>query len=656
MERELKATLKTRQQGRETPVSDLDVGAVEGTIQRAQQHLLSLQSKKGYWVGELEADASVTAGYIPLMYFMVGEVDPARKKKAITYALSKQASDGSWPSYHGGPGDLSVSVQVYFALKLGGVSAEEPFMQKAREFILDKGGITGTKTLTKIWLAIFGQFDWRGTPSLPVEVVLFPNRFPFNIYDFASWSRATIVALAVILTNRPVCTVPSRANIGELYAEPEGVRRRWAVRRPKGVPFIGWRSFFVQLDGLLKTVERLPVKPGRKSALRRAEKWIVGHQEADGSWGGIMLPWVYSLMALKSLGHDLSYPAIEKGLQGLDGFIVEDNETMRLQPATSPVWDTAWTAIALKQSGLANDHQALLSAAQWLLNEEVRSYGDWRVKNRHTEPGGWAFEFDNDIYPDIDDTAVVPRALMGVKLDGEARRTEAIMRAVKWAVDMQCDNGGWAAFDRNNNKLFLKDVPFADFMTPLDPTSPDVTAHMLELLGELKEHKPSVSRALSYIKSEQTADGAWYGRWGVNYIYGTGLVIAGLRAVGEDMAAGYVRKAVGWLESRQNADGGWGETCHTYVDPLLKGAGDSTASQTAWALIGLTAAGEWRSQAVTRGVKYLMQTQEPAGSWKEDNYTGTGFPGAFYLRYDLYRNYFPLLALANYRKLAGGER
>ncbi len=622
--------------------------ALQKAIDRAREYLLGIQAREGYCVGELEADASVAAGFIPLMYFMTGSVDPLRCRKVVSYVRSRQNADGSWSTYYGGPGDLSVTVQVYFALKLAGVSAEEPFMQRARRFVLERGGIAGVNTLTRVWLALFGQFDWRGTPSLPPEIMLLPDRFYFNIYEFASWSRATIVSLMVLLAVKPVCPVPDDARLSELYAEPDG-RKDYPPHRPERGS--GKGRFFLLLDKLFKVWERLPVEPGRGRALRKAEEWIVAHQEADGSWGGIMLPWVYSLMALKSLDYGLEHPVIVKGLKGLESFIIEDGATLRLQPATSPVWDTAWAVMALAESGLPAEHPALVKAARWLLNEEIRIGGDWRLKNPETSPGCWAFEFENDLYPDIDDTAVVPRALRKVRLSPAEERDKAaaIVRGMRWVIDMQSSDGGWAAFDRDNNRELLTDIPFADFMTPLDPTSPDVTAHAVELLGELRPGGSALERALAYLKSRQEPDGAWYGRWGVNYVYGTGLVLAALPVAGEDMGQSYVRRAVAWLEACQNEDGGWGETCHTYEDPALRGRGPSTASQTAWALMGLVAAGEHGSEAVRKGIRYLTDAQEEDGSWKEEAYTGTGFPRAFYLRYDLYRLYFPLLALARYR-------
>jgi len=623
-------------------------------IRRAQDYLLRIQSQDGYWVGELEADVTVTAGYIPLMYFMTGKVDPARQQKVVNYVKSKQRPDGSWSTYYGGPGDLNVTIQAYFALKLAGISPEEPFMRRAREFVRRRGGITKANTLTKIWLALFGQYDWRGTPTIPPEIILLPNWFYFNIYEFASWSRATIVALMIVSTKRPVCPVPQWARVDELYLEPED-QRDYSLSKTER--FLSWENFFLCLDRFFKIWEKLPFQPGRGLALQKTERWLTEHQEADGSWGGIMLPWVYSLIAFKSLGYSLDHPVIAKGLKGLEDFIIEDDATMRLQPATSPVWDTAWAVIALRDSGLPADHPALVKAARWLLKQEVRVGGDWQVKSPKTEPGCWAFEFENDFYPDIDDTAVVPRALLRVKLPGkdEADKAQAVARGLRWVVAMQSDNGGWAAFDRNNYRRILAHIPFADFMTPLDPTSPDVTAHAIELLAELNEDGSSLRRALAYLKREQEPDGAWYGRWGVNYIYGTGLVLTSLQAAREAMAQDYIRRAVSWLTCHQNEDGGWGETCHTYEDPDYRGTGPSTASQTAWALLGLLAAGEKANPAVKKGISYLLKNQKEDGSWPEDAYTGTGFPRAFYLRYELYRIYFPLLALAKYRASLEGS-
>lgn len=617
-------------------------------IERAQAWLLARQHPAGHWVGELEADASVAAGYIPVMHYMLGHVDPQRQQKVVNYVLDRQGADGSWNAYHGGPGDLSVSVQVYLALKLAGLSASDPRLARARAYILSQGGAGRVNVITRVWLALFGQFPWRYTPSVPPETILLPGWFPLSIYDLASWSRATAVALSLVLTLKPICPVPASAGISELYVEPEG-QRRYPLGQGGGL--FSWRRLFLAADALLKLYDRLPVQPGRRLAIERTARWILAHQEADGSWGGIMLPWVYSLLALKALGYPRDHPAIARGLQGLEGFVIEDETTLRLQPATSPVWDTAWTVLALRASGLPGAHPAVRQAAGWLLDQEIRTGGDWQIKNRGVQPACWAFEFENDLYPDLDDTAVVCRALRRVELEAAQRAVRAaeLPKAVQWAITMQCRDGGWAAFDRDNDKRILGHIPFADFMSPLDPTCADVTAHVVELLAELRAGGDALARAMAYLRRTQEPDGSWYGRWGVNYIYGTGLALAALQAAGEPATSEHLRRGAEWLARHQNPDGGWGESCGTYHDPRLRGRGSSTPSQTAWALLGLMAAGA-ADEAVERGVEYLLRRQREDGSWPEEAYTGTGFPRAFYLKYELYPQYFPLLALARFQQ------
>lgn len=637
----------------ETAPAQADLLRLHQAIQRTQDFLLQRQAPAGYWLGKLEADASVSAGYIPLMYFMNGRVDPLRQAKAVRKVTSQQNPDGSWSAYTAGPGDLNVSIQCYFALKLAGAPADEPAMQRARDFILACGGIDRANVFTKVWLALFGQYDWQDAPSIPPEIIFLPNWFYFHIYEFASWSRATIMALIVVLSTQPVCAVPESASLAELYVQPREPR---ASRVGKIDRLWSWKGFFLLADRFFKTWERLPFQPRRRQALRRVEKWIVEHQEADGSWGGIMLPWIYSLMALKSLGYPPDHPVIARGMAGLEDFIIEDEDTLLLQPSVSPIWDTAWASLALREAGLPEDHPALQKAAQWLLQKEIRHPGDWRVKNPRTEPGGWAFEFENNWYPDLDDSAVAPRALLQVRLPAEQEpgKAQAVERALRWVCDMQSKDGGWGAFDRDNDKTFLTHVPFADFMSPLDPTCADVTAHVVEFLSAYRPDHPALASGLAYLQSVQEMDGAWYGRWGVNYLYGTGLTLAGLIAAGQDPRQVYIQRAVAWLVSRQNADGGWGETCETYADPSLRGRGPSTASQTAWVLIGLLAAEGVAHPAVQKGIEYLLRNQQPEGAWEEVFYTGAGFPKIFYLHYDMYRVYFPLIALA--RCQAGSEK
>jgi squalene-hopene/tetraprenyl-beta-curcumene cyclase len=622
-------------------------------IQRAQNYLLSIQYPDGYWWGELETNVCMAAEYLLLTHFL-GAPDRRRWDKIVNYLRRQQLPDGTWSIYHGGPSDLNATVEAYFALKLAGVYPDEPAMEKARQFVLSRGGVPRVRIFTKIWLALFGQWDWRGVPVLPPELMLLPSWFPINIYEFASWARATIVPMLVILSRRPVCPVPTEARIDELYPAP---RDQVDYSLPKSAKFLSWKTCFLTADKFLRFYERRGWKPFRRRATLAADRWIVEHQEADGSWGGIQPPWVYSLIALKVLGYPLDHPVMSKGLQGFEGFAIEDEETFNPQACLSPVWDACLAMNALLDSGLPPDHPALVKAARWLLKEQILSGGDWQVKDRKGPPGGWAFEFANDIYPDTDDTAEVMIALLRTRIPEEAAKREALERGLQWLLSMQSKNGGWGSFDVNNTKRFITQIPFCDFGEVIDPPSEDVTAHIVELLARLGYDNtfPPVRRALAYLRREQQADGSWFGRWGVNYVYGMGAVLPALQAVGEDMGQEWVRKAVRWLIEHQNQDGGWGETCASYADPDLRGKGATTASQTAWALLGLLAGGRGASEAALRGVSYLLDNQEEDGSWDEPHFTGTGFPRDFFINYHLYRNYFPLMALGRYRELSAGS-
>ena len=656
-------------------------GAVDQTIHRSQRYFMSVQYPEGYWWAELESNPTMEAEYLLLSYFL-GAVDRDRWRKLSNYILDRQREDGSWGQYYAAPGDVSTSVECYFALKLAGVSADTPEMRQAREFILSRGGVPRVRIFTKIWLSLFGQWEWSGTPMMPPELMFLPSWFPFNIYEFSSWARATIVPMLIIVTERPVRPVPEEARIDELYPEPRELTD-YSLSRPDRL--IGWRRLFQVTDVLLRIYDRMPVKPGRGRAVRKAIEWIVDHQEADGSWGGIQPPWVYSLIALKQMGYSMDHPVMKKGFAGFEGFAIEEGDTWRVQACVSPVWDTCLVLIALLDSGMAPDDPDLQRTARWLLKEQILTGGDWQVKNGKTPPGGWAFEFENDLYPDVDDAAEVLMALDGVRLEGDeaARKAEAIDRGVEWVLSMQCRNGGWAAFDKDNDKGYIAKIPFSDFGEALDPPSVDVAAHVVEMLGKLGYEKDLVAlrQGYEYIRSEQESDGPWFGRWGVNYIYGTGAVLPALEAIGEDMGQPYVRQSVDWVVAHQNPDGGWGESCGSYVDAAFKGVGPSTASQTAWALLALLAAGEVGHSATEGGVRYLMDTQLEDGSWDEPYYTGTGFPGygigqrpdrlpqpgeagyqglempaGFMINYHMYRNLWPLTALGRYRRLAGLTR
>ena len=625
---------------------------LDRAIERCQEYLLDNQYQDGYWWGELEANVAITSEYLMLTHFFdIGDRD--RWQQIVEYLKSKQRPDGTWSVYYDGPGNLNITVEAYFAMKLAGVSPDEPYMARAREFILSQGGLPKVRNFTKIWLALLGQWDWKATPVMPPELMWLPPFFPFNIYEFSSWARATIVPMTIILNKRPVRPVPDYARIDELMPAQAG-KPSYTLRDDPGVA--SWQKLFVGMDGLLRLWDRVPLKPGRGRAFQKAEQWILKHQESNGAWAGIQPPWVYSLLALHCQGYPLDHPVMARGLNAFEEFALEENGTFRTQSCISPVWDTAWVVIALEESGLPPDHPGMVKAGEWLVSKQITTEGDWAVKFPGVVPGGWAFEFENDWYPDIDDAAEVIFALTKVALN-DTIKEKTVQLGIDWILGLQSSNGGWGAFDKDNVRRFITRMPFCDFGEVIDPPSVDVTAHILEILGmrgQRPENSPAVECGLRYIKDEQEYDGAWFGRWGVNYIYGIGAVLPALQAVGEDMSQPYVQRAAGWLKDHQNDDGGWGETCASYDDPSLRGQGSSTASQTAWALLGLISAGESLSPQARRGVEYLLDTQAEDGSWDEEYFTGTGFPKDFMIKYHMYRIYFPLLALGRYRRIVLG--
>ncbi len=604
-------------------------------LERGRDALLAMQHPDGWWKGVLDTNVTMDAEDLLLRQFL-GVLTAEQASGSAAWIRSQQRDDGTWATFHGGPADLSTTVEAYVALRLAGDPADAAHLEKARAFILEQGGIESTRIFTRLWLALFGVWPWDALPALPPEVMLLPRWFPLNIYDFACWARQTIVPLTVVSALRPVRPLPF--DLDELFSGSAPPRRR-SVRT--------WAGRFEALDRVLQRYQRHPWGRLRQRALAKAEGWIVQRQEADGSWGGIQPPWVYSMVALSLQGYGLDHPVMQAGFDGLDAFTVHEDGTRRLEACQSPVWDTAWAVLALADAGVAADDDHLVRAATWLLDEEVRVTGDWSIRRPQLAPGGWAFEFANDNYPDIDDTGEVVLALRRVAHTEPAAVSAAIDRGVAWTVGMQCRDGGWAAFDVDNTRDLCRRLPFCDFGEVIDPPSADVTAHMVEMLGVLGRTGTELDRGVEWLWRAQETDGSWFGRWGANYVYGTGAAVPALVAAGVPADDARLQRAITWLADHQNPDGGWGEDLRSYDDPAWHGRGRSTPSQTAWALLALLAVGD-RGEATQRGVAYLAAVQRSDGTWDEPEFTGTGFPGDFYINYHLYRQVFPVMALGRY--------
>jgi squalene-hopene/tetraprenyl-beta-curcumene cyclase len=635
---------------------------LSAAIRLAQANLLRLQHSNGYWCGELFVDSTLCSDYIAYLHW-ADELDPVLQDKCAAHIRRRQLPDGGWNIFEGGPSELNASVKAYFALKLAGHAPTQPYMQEARACILRLGGIPRMNTYAKLYLALLGQFPWKYLPTVPAEMIFFPEWFVFHIYELSSWSRAMLMPLALLNHHKPTRQLPPELHLHELY--PVGTEQGdlgLAWRKPR----LSWPNFFLACDRMLKLLHDLPWKPWRNAALRRCEHWMVSHMgEGSDGLGAIYPAMLNAMIALKTLGYKNDHPVLAKARRNFEGLFVDDPQDFRIQPCLSPVWDTAINLIALLDSGLDPQSPEIQRAVQWLEEKEVRTAGDWMTKNPGIEPSGWAFEFNNDQYPDTDDTMMVLGALARAHHVTDApgllrscmdqNPANRFARALCWLLSFQCRDGGWAAFDKDVTQRWLEDVPFADHNAILDPTCSDLTGRMLELLGRIGWPSGSVEvqRAIAFLRETQEPDGSWYGRWGVNYIYGTWQVLRGLRAIGEDMRQDWIVRARDWLASCQNEDGGWGETCASYDDPTLKGKGPSTPSQTAWALMGLIAAANpadsaaLHSKPIGRGVEFLLNRQDPDGSWPEPETTGTGFPRVFYLRYDMYRNNWPLLALVS---------
>ena len=628
---------------------------VDHAISRAQEVLLATQAPDGHWVGEAEANSTITSEYL-LLCHLLDRVDREREAKMVRYLREHQLPDGGYSLYDGGSANLSATIKAYFAMKVAGVPADDPSMAAARALIRERGGPVQADVFTKILLALFGEYDWRGVPSMPVEIILLPRWSFFNLLEVSYWSRTVIVPLLILMDSKPVMRLPESCRLDELWPVPrEHASLRFPrIPRPFSPKRFIWKNLFIGVDDALKGWERLGPRPFRGRAIEAALRWLEERLAVPGGLGGIFPAMTNAVLALRTLGYPEDHPLIRGQIKEIENLGVETTESLHYAPCVSPVWDTSLAANALIESGLTPDHPQLVRAGGWMMDKQITVPGDWQVKRPDVPPGGWPFQYHNDFYPDLDDSAMVMMALAKIQgLDPE-RKARCMERGVAWFVGMQGSDGGWASFDADNSRLVFNNIPFADHGALLDPSTEDLTGRGLELLGTLghgPEH-PAAQRALAFIRKTQHETGAWYGRWGVNYIYGTWSVLRGLGAIGEDCSADYIQRAIAWIEQRQNADGGWGETLASYEDETLAGRGESIPSQTAWALLGLFAAGRVEGQAVEQGIRYLIDTQTADGSWEDPLWNGTGFPRVFYLKYHLYAKYFPLWALGVYRGAA----
>jgi squalene-hopene/tetraprenyl-beta-curcumene cyclase len=626
---------------------------LERAIERGAAHLVSLRDERGYWQGELEADTTLESDYIYYL-FVLGKAAPVRIAKLANYVRARQLQDGGWSIYPGGPSELNATCKAYFALKLAGDSPDSSHLSRAREIIHRLGGLEFTNSYVRFYLALVGAVGWELVPSIPPELMLLPNWFFINIYEMSSWTRGIVIPMGILSAVRPDFRLPEHARVDELFKDAghKTAAFDWSDR------LISWKNFFLAVDRGLKLYEKFPWKPLRQRALRESKQWMLEHMERTEGLAAIYPAMMNSIFALIALGHGPDDPVTWREIKEFSNFEIEEEDTIRLQPCVSPVWDTCIAMVALEEAGIAPDHPSLVKSAEWMLSKQVLGPGDWQIKNKDAEPGGWAFEFRNDYYPDVDDTAFVLMALQRVKFPDPKRMEGAIRRGLQWLLSMQNRDGGWGAFDRDNDRKFLCNIPFADHNAMIDPSTADVTARVVECLGRFgwpAEH-PAIQRAVKFLLKDQDRDGSWFGRWGVNYVYGTSGVLRALETVGMT-AQGYCQRAVAWLRQVQKPDGSFGESLRSYDELHTKGQGPSTPSQTAWGLIGLLAGTDTADPAITKAVNYLVSEQISDGSWKEDDFTGTGFPGVLYLKYHLYRNSFPVYALARYynQALKSGE-
>ncbi|MGZ3337071.1 MAG: squalene--hopene cyclase [Isosphaeraceae bacterium] len=618
---------------------------VEAAQDRTRTWLLSRQKADGHWVGELEGDTILESEYLLLLAFL-GRASAPVCEPCARYILDHQLPEGGWSIYPGGPAEVSASVKAYFALKLVGYSPDDPALVRARKVILELGGATACNSFTRFYLALLGQIGYDECPCVPPELVLIPSRLNFSLSAMSAWTRTIVVPLSVMSHFKPVRMIEPERGIGELFLAGQGTR----PRRSEG--FFSWSSFFLGVDRVLKWSDRWVPAAWRRPAIKAAHRWMLEHFENTDGLGAIFPPMIYSIVALHCLGYDPDSPAVLWAWRQLDDLRIEEGDRARMQPCLSPVWDTAIATIALSDCRQPDDESAVARAVAWLLAKEVRNPGDWQTRRPGVEPSGWHFQYRNEFYPDIDDTAMVLMALLRSPEADDTPVQEAVYRGTNWLLSMQNRDGGWAAYDVDIDNQVLTKLPFADHNAMLDPSCADITARIIELLGTLgyRVDHPAIARGVEYLWKTQEPQGCWYGRWGVNYIYGTWQVLQGLKAIGYPMNHHALVKAADWLESVQQPCGGWGETCRSYDEPALMGTGSPSASQTAWATLGLIAAGRASGEAASRGIQYLLETQSPDGSWDEATFTGTGFPRVFYLKYHLYRVYFPLMAISRYRQ------
>ena len=648
---------------------DADMSDVEATIGRSCEYLFSRQLPDGYWNGELESDAMLVADYI-FLHTLLETGDRGRMERALRQMMRMQQADGSWNIYPGAPGNISQTVKCYSAAKMMGMPADDPRLVKAREWALAHGGVVACNTFTKMYLCAVGMYDYDAVPAVPPEIILFPRWFYFNIYEISSWSRGILVPLSILYAKKPFKKLPDEQGIDELFV---GGRANSNLRlRFDRKKIFSWRNFFICTDRLMHWAEAVHIRPLRRLALRKAEEWMLERFEMTDGLHAIFPAMLNAIIALRCLGYSEDDPQVIRARDEFEKLGIEqpadaenDQDYFRMVPCMSPVWDTAQAITALGDAGVSRTDPRMLKAVDWMIAKEIRHKGDWAFKVKNTEPGGWSFEFNNEFYPDTDDTAQVLLALSKVDNPRESQQRNVAERAIAWEWAMQSRNGGWGSFDKDNTKMIFQYIPFADHNAMLDPPTVDITGRMLEMLavyGYTLEDK-RVKKAVDFILSEQEPDGSWFGRWGVNYIYGTFLVLRGLDAIGFDRNEPQMQQAAEWLRSVQNGDGGWGESCWTYEDPNTRGEGESRPSQTAWALMGLLSAGDDRSDSVAKGVRWLLEHQQADGSWDESTrvggfkqsiVTGTGFPKVYYLAYTLYRQYFPLMALTAYKRTMEG--